>query len=98
MSNDEYQEVRQELDETLIKLKKTISDRLRKQFKRHFSVSPHADLHKIIDLQISQEREWLLKLQQTCEENEQFGVGDFYQQLIDEWLPEISMDFHSKYR
>ena len=83
---------------TLRTLRETIEARVREQIQRHLSISPHSDPQKILELQIGQEREELLKMQQKLEEQEKYEAADAIEMLADEWLPELTNMLRSKLR
>ena len=78
-------------DDVLAEFQAAIKKRVREQAERHFSNNPNIDPHKVIDIQIDQEREGLEKMRDNFEnegKDELAGVVD----LLIEWLPEFSQE------
>ena len=76
--------------------KAAIEKRVREQLARCLQVDPDADLHKIIDIQIGQERE---RLESQALEYEDAGgdrPAELVRMLIDDWLPELAQQLRKR--
>ena len=81
MSND--------IDKFLASLRAHIESRVREQLVRHQRVVPTSDRKQIVELQMKQEREKLVRLIEQHEEDP--TMSDAYQTILD-WLPELERD------
>jgi hypothetical protein len=77
-------------DEILGKLRRDIEQRVREQLARHLAIAPHADLARIVDIQIEQEKERLNKMADKFEEQDNLNLVEFTELLIDGWLPQLA--------
>jgi hypothetical protein len=78
------------VDNFLAQLRAAIEKRVREQLARGLQVDPNADLRKIIDIEIGQERE---RLESQALEYEDAGGdrrAELVRMLIDDWLPELA--------
>jgi hypothetical protein len=78
------------VDDFLAQSRTAIEKRVWEQLVRHLRVDPNADLRKIIDIQIHQERE---RLEMQALEHEDAGqdrLAELVHMLIDDWLPELA--------
>jgi hypothetical protein len=77
------------VDDFLAKLRTAIEKRVREQLAPHLRVDPNADLRKIIDIQIRQERERLERQALEYEDAGQDRLAELVRMLIDDWLPDL---------
>ena len=84
------------VDNFLAQLRAAIEKRVREQLARGLQVDPKADLRKIIDIQIGQERE---RLELQALEYEDAGGdrrAEVVRMLIDDWLPELAQQLERR--
>ena len=84
------------VDNFLAQLRAAIEKRVREQLARGLQVDPKADLRKIIDIQIGQERE---RLESRALEYEDAGGdrrAEVVRMLIDDWLPELAQQLERR--
>jgi hypothetical protein len=78
------------VDDVLAQVRTAIEKRVREQLARHLRVDPNADVRKIVDIQIRQERE---RLEMQALEHEDAGqdrLAELVHMLIADWLPELA--------
>ena len=79
-------------DDVLAQLKAVIEKRVREQLVRHHQIDPTIDRQKIVDIQIRQEHERLVRLGEKSEENDQDELAEVARILAEEWLPSFAQE------
>ena len=86
-----------DLMDFLEQLKKPIQERVLEQAQRHVhATGSHADWGRIVDIQIGQEKEKLVKLAGDLEEKGEFQTSQMVHTLIDEWLPNLAKEIRDR--
>ena len=75
-----------ESDSLIAQIRSGIEKRINEQIEKHQKITPDADARKIIDIQMSQEKE---KLEKLLDNEEDPIMADMLQTLID-WLPMLA--------
>jgi hypothetical protein len=77
-------------DDILAKLRAGIEQRVREQLDRHLAIEPNADPRRIIDIQIEQEREQLVRVAKEWDEQGNSKGAEIAEQLAKEWLLDLA--------
>ena len=84
------------VDDFLAQLRAAIEKRVREQLARHLRVDPNADVGKIIDIQIRQERERLQGQALEYEDAGQDRQAELVRMLTEDWLPELAQQLERR--
>lgn len=79
-------------DDFLDELKEAIKERTLQQMKRHQGVDPNISLENIVDIQLRQEHEFLLKKGEEFERDGHDSWSEACYKLAEEWLPQLRVE------
>ena len=85
--------VANDLDEILHGYRTAIETRINEQIDRHLRVNPSINPHRLVDIQIAQERERLTRL---IENEENPANAAILETILEEWLPQFARRLKGK--
>ncbi len=82
--------------EFLAQMKKSIEESVLEQARRHAHAGSHADWGQVVDIQIGQERERLVKFADKMDDDGHYDASQFVHNLIDDYLPFLAKDLRNR--